>query len=56
MRLQLYISSMVKEIDMKKEFYLLCKAIKDKSINRNMLIAYANSYIESQKLNNNEYR
>jgi len=37
---------------MKKEFYLLCKAIKNKRIPRNMLIAYANSYIISQKLNN----
>jgi len=36
---------------MEKEFYLLCKAIKNKSISRDMLIAYANSYIESQKLN-----
>tara|TARA_R110000751_G_scaffold40071_2_gene95153 strand:- start:17 stop:484 length:468 start_codon:yes stop_codon:yes gene_type:complete len=35
---------------MKKEFYLLCKSIKDKSISRDMLIAYANSYSISQKL------
>lgn len=35
---------------MKKEFYLLCKAIKDKTITREMLIAYANSYIVSQNL------
>ena len=36
--------------EVKKEFYLLCKAIKDKTISREMLIAYANSYIESQNL------
>tara|TARA_R100001443_G_scaffold62399_1_gene72329 strand:+ start:691 stop:804 length:114 start_codon:yes stop_codon:yes gene_type:complete len=35
---------------MKKEFYLLCKSIKDKTITREMLISYANSYIESQNL------
>jgi|TARA_R100000479_G_C6275190_1_gene160938 hypothetical protein len=40
--------------DIKKEFYLLCKSIKDKSVNRDMLIAYANSYIVSQNLNNEE--
>ena len=37
--------------EVKKEFYLLCKSIKDKTISRDMLIAYANSYIISQKLN-----
>tara|TARA_R100000742_G_C4264776_1_gene82722 strand:+ start:224 stop:388 length:165 start_codon:yes stop_codon:yes gene_type:complete len=42
-------NTMEKEI--KKEFYLLCKSIKDKTISRSMLIAYANSYINSQKLN-----
>ena len=35
---------------MRKEFYLLCKSIKDRNISRDMLIAYANSYIISQKL------
>lgn len=36
--------------DTKHEFSTLCKAIKDKTITREMLIAYANSYIESQNL------
>ena len=40
--------------DIKKEFHLLCKSIKDKSVTRDMLIAYANSYIVSQNLNNEE--
>ena len=40
--------------DIKKEFHLLCKSIKDKSVSRDMLIAYANSYIVSQNLNNEE--
>lgn len=39
---------------MKKEFYLLCISIKDKNISRDMLIAYANSYIISQKLANGD--
>ena len=40
------------EVDymLKKEFELLCKAIKDKSISRNMLIAYSDSYIKSKLL------
>ena len=40
--------------DIKKEFYLLCKSIKNKSVSRDMLIACANSYIVSQNLNNEE--
>jgi len=44
----------MQEQESKKEFYLLCKAIKDKSINREMLIAFANSYIESQNLVNSK--
>ena len=35
---------------LKKEFGLLCKSIKDESIERDLLIAYSNSYIDSQKL------
>ena len=38
------------EQKMKKELYLLCKAIKDKSISRYTLVAYANLYITSLKL------
>ena len=41
----------MKKENIKKEFYLLCKSIKDKTISRDMLIVYANSYIISQKLN-----